>query len=50
MASGFPLMDLLGGDLKVTTGNVSRLTGGMGDVSRFQFTAPIGSGSWRRDR
>lgn len=45
MASGFPLMDLLGGDLKVTTGNVSGLTGGMGDVSRFQFTAPIGSGS-----
>lgn len=45
MASGFPLMDLLGGDLKVTTGNVSGLTGGLGDVSRFQFTAPIGSGS-----
>lgn len=45
MASGYPLMDLLGGDLKVTTGNVSGLAGGMGDVSRFQFTAPIGSGS-----
>ncbi len=45
MAAGFPLMDVLGADLKVTTGNVSGLTGGMGDVSRFQFTAPIGSGS-----
>lgn len=45
MAAGYPLMEVLGGDLKVTTGNISGLTGGMGDVSRFQFTAPIGSGS-----
>lgn len=45
LAAGFPLMDVLGGDLKVTTGNISGLTGSMGDVSRFQFTAPIGSGS-----
>jgi serine protease Do len=45
MASGYPLMDVLGSDLKVTTGNISGLTGSMGDVSRFQFTAPIGSGS-----
>jgi len=45
MASGFPLMDVLGTDLKVTTGNISGLTGSMGDVARFQFTAPIGSGS-----
>lgn len=45
MAAGFPLMDVLGGDLKVTTGNVSGLTGSGGDVSRFQFSAPIGSGS-----
>jgi len=45
MASGYPLMDVLGADLKVTTGNISGLTGSMGDVSRFQFTAPIGSGS-----
>lgn len=45
MAAGFPLIDVLGADLKVTTGNVSGLTGGGGDVSRFQFSAPVGSGS-----
>lgn len=45
MAAGFPLIDVLGADLKVTTGNVSGLTGSGGDVSRFQFSAPIGSGS-----
>lgn len=45
LASGYPLMDLLGTDLKVTTGNISGLKGRDGDVSRFQFTAPIGSGS-----
>lgn len=45
LAAGYPLMDLLGADLKVSTGNVSGLKGWEGDVSRFQFTAPIGSGS-----
>lgn len=45
MAAGFPLIDVLGADLKVTTGNVSGLTGGGGDIARFQFSAPIGSGS-----
>lgn len=45
IAAGYPLMDLLGSDLKVTMGNVSGLVGPHGDVSRFQFTAPIGSGS-----
>lgn len=45
MAAGYPLMDVLGADLKVTTGNISGLSGGTGDISRFQFTAPIGSGS-----
>ncbi|UYV16518.1 S1C family serine protease [Porphyrobacter sp. ULC335] len=45
MAAGFPLIDVLGADLKVTTGNVSGLTGGGGDITRFQFSAPIGSGS-----
>mgnify|MGYP001204610652 CR=1 FL=1 len=45
MAAGYPLREVLGGDLKVTTGNISGLTGGLGDVSRFQFSAPIGSGS-----
>lgn len=45
LVAGYPLMDLLGADLKVSTGNVSGLKGWEGDVSRFQFTAPIGSGS-----
>lgn len=45
LAAGYPLMDLLGADLKVSTGNVSGLKGWEGDISRFQFTAPIGSGS-----
>ena len=45
LAAGYPLMDLSGADLKVSTGNVSGLKGSEGDVSRFQFTAPIGSGS-----
>lgn len=45
LAAGFPLQDLLGNDLKVSTGNISGLKGAEGDVARFQFTAPIGSGS-----
>lgn len=45
LAAGYPLMDLLGSDLKVSTGNVSGLKGWEGDIARFQFTAPIGSGS-----
>ncbi|WP_343518473.1 serine protease [Sphingomonas sp.] len=45
LAAGYPLMDLLGEDLKVSTGNVSGMKGWEGDVARFQFTAPIGSGS-----
>src|SRR3546814_20894573 len=45
LAAGYPLMDLLGADLKVSTGNVSGLKGWEGDVARFQFTSPIGSGS-----
>lgn len=45
IVAGYPLVDILGSDLKLTTGNVSGLTGGMGDISRFQFTAPIASGS-----
>lgn len=45
IAAGYPLVDLLGADLKASSGNVSGLAGTHGDVSRFQFTAPIGSGS-----
>lgn len=45
MAAGYPLRDVLGDDLKVTSGNISGLKGNEGDVTAFQFTAPIGSGS-----
>lgn len=45
MAAGYPLSDILGSDLKVTTGNISGLVGPMNDISRFQFSAPIASGS-----
>ena len=45
MAAGYPLSDILGADLKVTTGNISGLVGPQNDVSRFQFSAPIASGS-----
>ena len=45
VAAGFPLREILGANLKVTTGNVSGLHGLGDDVSRFQFSAPIGSGS-----
>ena len=45
IAAGFPLREILGVNLKVTTGNVSGLHGAHDDVSRFQFSAPIGSGS-----
>src|SRR3546814_6676712 len=38
-------MYLRGAGLKVSPGNVSGLKGWEGDVARFQFTAPIGSGS-----
>lgn len=45
IAAGYPLRDILGDDLKITQGNISGLKGLGGDVSAFQFTAPIGSGS-----
>ena len=45
LAAGFPLREILGGNLKVTTGVVSGLHGARDDLSRFQFSAPIGSGS-----
>lgn len=45
IAAGFPLRDVLGDDLKMTHGNVSGMRGQGGNVSAFQFSAPIGSGS-----
>lgn len=45
IAAGFPLREILGANLKITTGNVSGLHGAHDDVSRFRFSAPIDSGS-----
>lgn len=45
IASGYPLRDVLGDDLKMTHGNVSGMKGQGGVVTAFQFSAPIGSGS-----
>jgi S1-C subfamily serine protease len=45
MAAGYPLTDVLGADLKVTMGNISGLYGSHKDITRFQFSAPIASGS-----
>lgn len=45
VASGYPLREILGEDLKMTHGNISGMKGQRGNVSSFQFTAPIGSGS-----
>lgn len=45
LAAGYPLAQLLGDDLKISSGNISGLKGTDSDVSRLQFTAPIASGS-----
>lgn len=45
IASGYPLRDVLGDDLKMTHGNVSGMKGPGGNIAGFQFSAPIASGS-----
>jgi S1-C subfamily serine protease len=45
MAVGFPLGDKLGEEIKVTTGNISALSGVEGDSDYIQFTAPIQPGN-----
>lgn len=45
LAAGYPLAQVLGDDLKISSGNISGLKGTASDVSRLQFTAPIASGS-----
>lgn len=42
---GYPLGYLLGSGIKLTTGNVSALTGLINDTTRMQLTAPIQPGS-----
>jgi S1-C subfamily serine protease len=45
VALGFPFGDQLGDEIKVTTGNISAMTGIKGDPAYMQFTAPIQSGN-----
>jgi S1-C subfamily serine protease len=45
VAFGYPLTNLLGDDLKATTGNISGLSGTRNNSSFFQFTAPIQPGN-----
>ncbi len=42
---GYPLGDLLGSSLKLTTGNISSLTGLSDDTTRLQISAPVQPGN-----
>ncbi len=42
---GYPLGELLGSGIKVTTGNVSALTGLINDTTSMQLTAPVQPGN-----
>jgi S1-C subfamily serine protease len=45
VALGYPLGDVLGDELKVTTGIIASMSGLKGDPDRLHFTAPIQPGS-----
>ena len=45
VAAGYPFDGLLGSGLKITTGNVSGLSGLGNDSSMFQFSAPVQPGN-----
>ena len=45
IAMGYPLGDLLGSNIKLTTGNISALNGLLNDFTKMQFTAPIQPGN-----
>lgn len=45
IAMGYPLGELLGNNIKLTTGNISALTGLFNDSSKLQLTAPIQFGN-----
>ena len=45
VALGYPLGDVLGDELKVTTGIIASMSGLKGDPNRLHFTAPIQPGS-----
>jgi len=42
---GYPLGDLLGSGVKVTTGNISALTGLLNNTARLQLTSPVQPGN-----
>lgn len=42
---GYPMSDILGGEIKVTDGIISSKTGFQGDVVTYQITAPIQPGN-----
>jgi len=45
VAIGYPLGDLLGNNIKLTTGNISSLNGLLNDFTKLQFTAPVQPGN-----
>jgi S1-C subfamily serine protease len=45
IAMGYPLGDLLGNNIKLTTGNISALNGLLNDFTKMQFTAPVQPGN-----
>jgi len=45
IAIGYPLGDLLGNNIKLTTGNISSLNGLLNDFTKLQFTAPVQPGN-----
>jgi len=45
IAMGYPLGSLLGSSIKLTTGNISSLTGLLNDTTTLQLTAPIQPGN-----
>tara|TARA_Y100000588_G_scaffold384461_1_gene475790 strand:- start:645 stop:1346 length:702 start_codon:yes stop_codon:yes gene_type:complete len=44
-ALGYPMIDWMGEDVKFTDGRISAKSGALGDVTRYQHTAPIQPGN-----
>ena len=42
---GYPLTDILGGEIKLTDGRISSRTGILGDIREYQHTAPLQPGN-----
>jgi len=45
VTTGYPLGEVLGSGLKATTGNISSLSGVVGDITQMQITSPVQSGN-----